>query len=585
MSTIFISYVKRDRDWAVRIAQELFALGYVVDTSTWENDGDGPIRDWLAQHEDPDDRFLCVVSEDYPASLLMRLEPMLNDKGLVWSGKPLMLAMVTPTPLPPGVESFERCELFGVSADGVGARLREFMEAQGAERPQASASAIPLQNEPATAAALPIAALMRKREGARARSEGRAIAAAVVSPAPPLPGAWQQAERRQAEESWARRGARGEAEESAARREPETGAGSGPMARAALPPQYIPAPSAAPPKSGFARGAALLLGAVGLAIASYLLRHELAGAARTVLNLLGLAAAPVPPMPSQEAGSITRDVVDASAFAPTRARAGEDFLVQIFLHTPSDARGAEGLAREAHPDTVRRGVATLEVEVERGQRIGIVLDAPGLTIDEPSQSLIWRGEPRACQFVVTVPPEQAGRDCRIRARVLIGAIPVGALRFTLKVVEREATRPLELAGDAAQRYARAFLSHSHEDRVKVLSHAQLLEAAGIKYFQDIASLRAMEHWESRLHQEIDGCDLFLLFWTGSAARSEWVERETRYALARQSTSSDGAPEIAPIFLEPDPPRPPDWLRRSRHFDSLLRLAMRGAAADAEGKPN
>jgi hypothetical protein len=289
-------------------------------------------------------------------------------------------------------------------------------------------------------------------------------------------------------------------------------------------------------------------------------------------------------MPSQEAGSTTRDVVDASAFAPTRARAGEDFLVQIFLHAPSDAKGADGLAREADPDTVRRGVATLEVEVERGQRIGIVLDAPGLMIDEPSQSLIWRGEPRACQFVVTVPAEQAGRDCRIRARVLIGAIPVGTLRFTLKVAATEATTPLDLAGDVAQRYGRAFLSHSHEDRVKVLSHAQLLEAAGIKYFQDVASLRAMEHWEPRLHQEIDGCDLFLLFWTGSAARSEWVERETRYALARQSASSDGAPEIAPIFLEPDPPRPPDWLR-SRHFDSLLRLAMRGAAADAESKRN
>src|SRR6267154_3901265 len=101
------------------------------------------------------------------------------------------------------------------------------------------------------------------------------------------------------------------------------------------------------------------------------------------------------PICSREGGSIARDVVDASAFAPTRARAGEDFLVQIFLHTPGEASGAEGLAREADPDTVRRGVATLEVEVERGQRIGVVLDAPGLAIDEPSQSLVWRGEPRA----------------------------------------------------------------------------------------------------------------------------------------------------------------------------------------------
>jgi hypothetical protein len=115
--------------------------------------------------------------------------------------------------------------------------------------------------------------------------------------------------------------------------------------------------------------------------------------------------------------------------------------------------------------------------------------------------------------------------------------------------------------------------------VKVLSYAQLLEAAGLKYFQDIASLRAMEHWEPALHRAIDGCDLFLLFWTTSAARSEWVERETRYALARQTASSEGVPDISPVFLEPDPPRPPDRLR-SRHFDSILRLAMRSASAAA-----
>jgi hypothetical protein len=569
MSSIFLSYVSHDQDWAVRIGQELLALGYGVETSKWETWGDGAIRDWLDEHQDPDDRILCVVSPDYPASILINLEVMLNNKRLIWSGKPL-LAMVTPAPLPPGVESFERCELFGVSADGVRARLREFMGGQGAERQGASAFPTRSEKVRATDAALPIAALMHKRGRAWLRSERSAVAAALknstasVVPAAPLP----------APRAW----------EPAAHREVETAAASGPLPRAAGPPRYIPAPSGPPPKSGFARGPALLLGAVGLAIAGYLLRHELAGAARTILNLLGLAAAPAPPMASLKGGSIIRDVVDASAFAPTRARAGEDFLVQIFLHTPSDATAADGLAHEAEPGTVRRGVATLEVEVERGQRIGIVLDAPGLTIDEPSQSLIWRGEPRACQFVVTIPPEQAGRDCRIKARVLIGAIPVGALRFTLKVVPTEATTPLDLTGDVAQRYGRAFLSHSHEDRVKVLSHAQLLEAAGIKYFQDIASLRAMEHWEPRLHREIDGCDLFLVFWTASAARSEWVERETRYALARQTASSDGAPDISPIFLEPDPPRPPEWLH-SRHFDSLLRLAMRGAAADAERKPN
>jgi hypothetical protein len=137
-----------------------------------------------------------------------------------------------------------------------------------------------------------------------------------------------------------------------------------------------------------------------------------------------------------------------------------------------------------------------------------------------------------------------------------------------------------MVGEAAHRYRRAFLSHSHDDRVKVLTYAQLLQATGITYFQDIASLRTMDDWEHRLHEAIDQCDLFLLFWTANAAHSEWVEQETRYALRRQAASVDEMPDIMPVFLEPDAPRPPEWLK-SRHFDSLLRLAMRGAAAEAK----
>ena len=147
-------------------------------------------------------------------------------------------------------------------------------------------------------------------------------------------------------------------------------------------------------------------------------------------------------------------------------------------------------------------------------------------------------------------------------------------------IASQPTAPLDMVGEAAHRYRRAFLSHSHDDRVAVLTYAQLLEATGIKYFQDIASLRTMDDWERRLHEAIDQCDLFLLFWTANAAHSEWVEQETRYALTRQADSVDEIPDIMPVFLEPDAPRPPEWLK-SRHFDSLLRLAMRGAAAEAK----
>ena len=325
-------------------------------------------------------------------------------------------------------------------------------------------------------------------------------------------------------------------------------------------------------------GWALLLGATAaLAAAGYLLRHELALAAGAVFKLLGLASAP--PLPARE-NAPEGDLVDASAFAPACGRAGESVLVQVFLHVLEAAPSAAEQAHEADPSAARRGLTTLALQVKRGQRIDIVLEAPELAIDEPNQFLIWRGEARACQFVVAVPAERAGRACHIKARMLVESVPVGTLRFTLAVSASQPTAPLDMVGEAAHRYRRAFLSHSHDDRVKVLTYAQLLQATGITYFQDIASLRTMDDWEHRLHEAIDQCDLFLLFWTANAAHSEWVEQETRYALRRQAASVDEMPDIMPVFLEPDAPRPPEWLK-SRHFDSLLRLAMRGAAAEAK----
>lgn len=202
----------------------------------------------------------------------------------------------------------------------------------------------------------------------------------------------------------------------------------------------------------------------------------------------------------------------------------------------------------------------------------------GAQIDEASQSIVWQGEPRSCQFALRLPAELAGRNCIVKARVLVGSMPVGVLRFTLKVSGTGTTANSDLVGEVARRYRQAFLSYSHEDRVKVLAYAQLLDAIGIKYFQDIASLRTMEDWEPRLHSAINECDLFLLFWTASASRSEWVEREARYAVARQKKTNEEMPDVMPVFLEPEAPQPPDWIK-DRHFDSMLRLAMQGAQAD------
>ena len=97
-----------------------------------------------------------------------------------------------------------------------------------------------------------------------------------------------------------------------------------------------------------------------------------------------------------------KHVVNASAFAPVAATAGQGIIVQIFLHKLDQAPTARLLAKESDPRARRRGLATLAVELAVGEKVGITLDAPSVKIDEPMQSIVWPtgrpGLPVRCCF-------------------------------------------------------------------------------------------------------------------------------------------------------------------------------------------
>jgi hypothetical protein len=132
----------------------------------------------------------------------------------------------------------------------------------------------------------------------------------------------------------------------------------------------------------------------------------------------------------------------------------------------------------------------------------------------------------------------------------------------------------------ARRYRRAFLSYASPDRAEVLKRAQSLKVVGIDFFQDLLSLEPGDRWENRLYEEIDKCDLFLLFWSTHAAKSQWVIKETERALARRgATIHDGEPSIIPIVLEGPPvPHPPSSLA-DIHFNDALRYVIAAVEAD------
>ena len=237
----------------------------------------------------------------------------------------------------------------------------------------------------------------------------------------------------------------------------------------------------------------------------------------------------------------------------------------MWVHdTNEDESAIARLAKESDVHAERRGVATLDIEIENGDRLDFVLDSPGLKIEEAQQSLIWRGKPRASAFLVEVPADFSDADAKLRVRVLRQAVPIGQIRFSIDVISAVMHDDISVAvGDSASRYRRAFLSYSSSDRAEVLKRAQALRAAGVDFFNDLLSLEPGEQWAPKLFSEIESCDLFLLFWSQAARDSFWVNKEIDHALTCSRQRGVDRREILPIILVgPPPPKPPELASRS-----------------------
>jgi hypothetical protein len=103
-------------------------------------------------------------------------------------------------------------------------------------------------------------------------------------------------------------------------------------------------------------------------------------------------------------------------------------------------------------------------------------------------------------------------------------------------------------------------------------------------FQDILSLSPGERWEQKIYAGIDTSDVFLLFWSRNAQKSEWVIREAEYALQRaQNAPLDQPLEIVPVLLEgPPPPAPPPSLK-AIHFNDPIRHVIFAEECIAEAR--
>lgn len=271
----------------------------------------------------------------------------------------------------------------------------------------------------------------------------------------------------------------------------------------------------------------------------------------------------------------TDDRVDCTVFAPPEVSRGCDFLVQVFAHCPEDEAVVRAMATEFDDSAVSRGFRSLEKNIPRGSRLTFHLSVPTLVVDDPIQHLTWKGRSESVQYAVSVPPGRRAGTVIAKVVVTLASVPIGHIKFTLKVAEvlagRQQMQPL---GEQARLYSLAFVSYATADRPKVLERVQMLQALGIRYFQDVLDIAPGAQWERTLYDYIDQCDLFLLFWSSAARNSEWVMKEIAYALNRKGDDDYAPPEILPIIIEGPPiVPPPDNLRHLHFSDHLVYLMV------------
>jgi uncharacterized protein YjbI with pentapeptide repeats len=310
-----------------------------------------------------------------------------------------------------------------------------------------------------------------------------------------------------------------------------------------------------------------------------LLRAALRRIALRFRQLIALSATPVDP-------------VDCSVFAPPSVRTGDWLMVQIFIHRPDQTEEAGDLAKELDEEARRRGFQTLEMEIERGAVLNVEIRVPGIKFDVPILDLRWLGRPTYVAFRTLVPDAASVGIVAGNVTVRRGDVPIGSITLKITILGPHEPPPMRTAllpvAESARRYRKAFISYASPDRPEVLKRVQMLRLARIRYFQDVLKLEPGDRWERKLYHHIDRSDLFLLFWSTNAKKSEWVLKETLYAKSRKGSDPNAPPDIVPVIIEGPPvPAPPDELS-DLHFNDYLIYFMKGQnqrtpGADHEGE--
>ena len=261
--------------------------------------------------------------------------------------------------------------------------------------------------------------------------------------------------------------------------------------------------------------------------------------------------------------------VYSSIFAPAEVKCKSHMLVQVYLHLFEETESVKALAQESQKDAERRDYIPLQCKLKKGDKVDVLLNIYGETLlMSDKKSIIWQGSFTKCSFDYFVPKDIDVDELSCVAILTVNGVPVGEMRFVTKIVESPRQLNTEMI---AHKYNKVFISYAHKDEAKVKSFHEGLKLAGIEHFFDRNYLKTGDIFPQVIQDYINTADLFVLFWSENASKSEYVQKERNQALERafpQVKPQQAAKlSIYPMSIEPRAELPSD-MKENYHFGEI-----------------
>lgn len=258
-----------------------------------------------------------------------------------------------------------------------------------------------------------------------------------------------------------------------------------------------------------------------------------------------------------------KDNVHFTVTAPTSMVSGNSYFLSVWAHLQEQMGEVVQRVKEINQEKIStKGPHP----IKKGSLIKVYLEIPDFLVEDSEDSIYWDGEIGNATFPFRIHENTKIGDYTGKLTYYINGLQIGKQYLQLKVSDNE-----DITGQIStseEWINRAFASYSSKDRDEVLArvHGMQKVLPKLKVFVDVINLRSNDKWKERLKQEIEEADVFYLFWSNNAQKSEWVEKEWRCAF-----NIKGIDFIDPLPLEtPEKAPPPNELSAHKHFyDPIL----------------